>query len=150
MPCRFFAYAESARFCCSTSSVPEVVSGTLVPFPPVHHGHSGRSELNNLFSGLPESLPEELTEVLAEDRRIRIERIISTGQASPPGFWYDQDEEEWVSLLKGAARLLFADNDQSVDLQAGDHLLIPAHRKHRIEWTSSTETTLWLAVFWKS
>ena len=53
----------------------------------------------NVFS-LPElPLSEELTTVLAENENVRIERIISMGQVSAD--WYDQDETEFVVLLKG-------------------------------------------------
>jgi cupin 2 domain-containing protein len=104
--------------------------------------------MKNLFADLPAALPEELVEVLAEDQHVRIERIVSTGHASPEGFWYDQDETEWVVVLKGEAKLLFEGDDQPITMQPGDHVLIPAHRKHRVEWTTSEEPTVWLAVFY--
>ena len=102
----------------------------------------------NLFTDLPTTLPEELVEVLAENQHVRIERIVSTGHASPEGFWYDQDEAEWVVVLKGEAKLLFEDG-ASVEMTPGDHVLIPAHRKHRVEWTMPDEPTVWLAVFYR-
>ncbi len=104
--------------------------------------------MNNLFADLPLSLPEELVEVLASDEQVRIERIVSTGQASPPGFWYDQSEAEWVVVLRGEARLLLEGDREPMRMAPGDHLLIPAHRRHRVEWTSPTEPTVWLAVFY--
>jgi cupin 2 domain-containing protein len=104
--------------------------------------------MKNLFADLPAALPEELVEVLAEDQHVRIERIVSTGHASPEGFWYDQDETEWVVVLKGEAKLLFEGDDQPTTMRPGDHVLIPAHRKHRVEWTTSEEPTVWLAVFY--
>ena len=106
--------------------------------------------MNNLFQDLPNSLPEELIEVLAEFTSVRIERIISTGQKSPEDFWYDQDEHEWVVVLKGEAKLLFEDSSSPVHMKSGDHILISAHQKHRVEWTTPEEPTVWLAVFYKS
>lgn len=101
----------------------------------------------NLFADLPESLPTELTEILARSPAVRIERIVSTGQSTAKDFWYDQEEHEWVAVLKGEARLLFESESNAVLLQPGDHVLIPAHQKHRVEWTSDREPTVWLAVF---
>lgn len=101
----------------------------------------------NLFADLPTDLSEELVDVLAEGRNVRIERIVSTGHVSPPGFWYEQDEAEWVAVLKGEAKLLFDGDTASVHMKPGDHVLIPAGRRHRVEWTSDDEPTLWLAVF---
>ena len=101
----------------------------------------------NLFDNLLSGFSEELTEVLAQSKYVRIERIVSTGQASPKDSWYDQDEDEWVVVLKGQAKLLFEDEDEPVHMRPGDHINIPAHRRHRVEWTSPDEPTLWLAVF---
>lgn len=101
----------------------------------------------NLFADLPADLPDELVEVLAEGRNVRIERIVSTGQASAHGFWYDQRQAEWVVVLKGEAKLLFEGDAHPVHMKPGDHVLIPAGRRHRVEWTSDDEPTLWLAVF---
>jgi len=103
----------------------------------------------NLFADLPTALPEELAEVLAENQHVRMERIVSTGHASPAGFWYDQDDHEWVIVLKGEARLLFEGDDEPITMRSGDHVLIPAHRKHRVEWTTAKEPTIWLAVFYR-
>jgi cupin 2 domain-containing protein len=105
--------------------------------------------LANLFDKLSANLPEELVEVLAENNHCRIERIVSTGHASPEGFWYDQDEHEWVVILKGMAGLLFEDGEY-VLMKPGDHLHIPVHKKHRVEWTAPDEPTVWLAVFYES
>ena len=99
----------------------------------------------NLLSHIPTTLPEELTTVLQEDTLFRIERIISTGHRSPEGFWYDQAEHEWITVLKGAARVQF--KDRQVELGPGNWIQIPAHGKHRVEWTSPNEPTVWLAVF---
>jgi cupin 2 domain-containing protein len=101
----------------------------------------------NLLSNIPTTLPEELTTVLQENNGVRIERIVSTGHRSPDGFWYDQPENEWVMVLQGAARLAF--EDQVVELVPGDWINIPAHQKHRVEWTSPDEPTVWLAMFYR-
>ena len=100
----------------------------------------------NLLSNLPQNLPEELTTVLQKGHVVRIERIVSTGHKSPEGSWYDQPEYEWVMVLKGAARLQF--EDRVVEMMPGDWINIPAHQKHRVEWTSPSEPTVWLAVFY--
>jgi cupin 2 domain-containing protein len=103
----------------------------------------------NLFNGLPTSLPQELVEVLTQNRLVRIERIISIGQTTPEGVWYDQEEAEWVVVLRGEANLRFENDDQPTTMLPGDHVLIPAHRKHRVEWTTPDEPTVWLAVFYR-
>ena len=100
----------------------------------------------NLFAELPTELPEELFTTLVAASDVRIERIVSQGHASPADFWYDQPQDEWVMVLKGAARLRF--EDQSIELKPGDFLTIAAHRKHRVEWTTDAEPTVWLAVHW--
>ena len=102
------------------------------------------SETHNLFSDIPMSLPAEFVNVLAADANVRIERIVSYGHASPDGFWYDQDQHEWVIVLQGAARLQF--EDRIIDLKPGDHVNIPAHQRHRVIWTTPDEPTVWLAV----
>lgn len=104
--------------------------------------------MDNLFDNLPTQLPEELVTVLAAAQHVRIERIVSTGHASPEGFWYDQDEHEWVIVLKGEARLRFECGNSFI-LRPGDHVLIPAHQRHRVEWTLPEEPTVWLAVFYR-
>lgn len=102
--------------------------------------------MRNLFADLPASIPDELTETLLQADSSRIERIVSHGQASPDNFWYDQDEHEWVVVLQGAAKLAF--EDKCVELKTGDFINIPAHYKHRVEWTTPDEPTIWLAVFY--
>lgn len=103
---------------------------------------------SNLFSGIPSSLPEELVETLKATDAVRIERIVSLGHTSPEAFWYDQDTDEFVVLLKGAARLQF--ENESVEMKPGDYVEIPSRRKHRVEWTTPDEPTVWLAVHYKS
>ena len=98
----------------------------------------------NFFSAIPEELPEELTTVLRAGEGVRIERIVSHGHSSPPGFWYDQDQAEWVLVLQGAARLQF--EDRVLEMRPGDFVNIPAHQKHRVAWTTPDEPTIWLAV----
>lgn len=100
----------------------------------------------NLFAGIPASLAGEFTERLAGTKGVRVERIVSRGHASPAGFWYDQHETEWVLLVRGHARLQF-DGGVSVELKAGDHLTIPPRTRHRVEWTTDQEDTVWLVVF---
>ena len=103
----------------------------------------------NLFADLPTTLPEELIQTLVASDHVRIERIVSHGHASPEGFWYDQDEAEFVVLLKGAARLRFENSKQPLEMRPGDFINIPPHRKHRVDWTTPDEPTIWLAVFYK-
>ena len=104
--------------------------------------------MKNLFSDLPTDLSEELVDVLTENKHVHIERIVSTGHASPDGFWYDEEEHEWIVVLKGAAKLLFEGDDEPIYMKPGDFVNITAHRKHRIEWTTPDEPTVWLAVFY--
>ena len=100
----------------------------------------------NLFENLPAAAKEEEFTTLAEFRGARIERIVSTGQASPPGFWYDQEQAEWVLLLSGGAGLLLEGESEPRVLRPGDYVEIPARKKHRVEWTDAVEPTVWLAV----
>jgi len=103
--------------------------------------------LTNIFSDVPSALRDELVQVLLTKADFRIERIVSHGHASPEGFWYDQEQNEWVLLLKGAAKLRF-ENDL-VEMKSGDFINIPAHRRHRVEWTTPDEPAIWLAVFYE-
>ena len=105
--------------------------------------------MTNLLADLPQHLPNELVTTLLDATNICIERIVSHGYASPEGFWYDQDQHEWVVVLKGQARLRFEDDEQSVEMKPGDFVNIPAHKKHRVEWTTPDEPTIWLAVFYE-
>jgi cupin 2 domain-containing protein len=102
--------------------------------------------ITNIFAHIPSALPEELIEPLINAKGIRIERIVSCGHASPTDFWYDQDQHEWIVLMAGSATVLFEDREQPVELDPGDFIHIPAHRKHRVEWTTPDEPTVWLAV----
>jgi len=100
----------------------------------------------NLLADLPAALDQERFDTLLARPGIRVERIISTGQASPPGFWYDQDGDEAVLLLAGAATLRMEAEAEPRRLRPGDWLVIPAHARHRVEATSATEPTVWLAI----
>ena len=103
-------------------------------------------EPSNLYANLPQRQAEESFEMILKRPQVRIERIVSRGHASPEDFWYDQEWDEWVALLKGRAALVFETRDQPVELGPGDHLLIPAHARHRVAWTDAKEETIWLAV----
>jgi cupin 2 domain-containing protein len=100
--------------------------------------------IKNFFDELPQHLPKELVQTLIRAADVRIERIISHGHASPEGFWYDQGQHEWVIVLKGAARLQF--DDGMVEMKPGDFINIPAFKKHRVDWTTPDEPTVWLGV----
>jgi cupin 2 domain-containing protein len=102
----------------------------------------------NLFRNIPAELPEELCETLLDAEHVRIERIVSKGHCSPDGFWYDQSEHEWVILIKGHARFVI-EGEYSVEMGPGDMCNIPAHQRHRVEWTDEEDETIWLAVFYK-
>ena len=100
----------------------------------------------NLFENLPSDLPEEAFDALLKTDAVLLERIVSTGHATPAGEWYDQPRAEWVVVLRGGAGLRFEDEATVRTLKPGDHVLIPAHARHRVEWTSDTEPTVWLAL----
>lgn len=104
----------------------------------------------NLLNDLPEPTGEEIFDDLLRLPGLRIERIVSPGQVSPPGFWYDQPEPEWVLVLAGAAVLRFEDEPEPRALGPGDFADIAAHRRHRVEWTDPDRATVWLAVHYGS
>lgn len=101
------------------------------------------SVVENLFANLPVPSAQEDLLTLLQTEGFRIERIISNGQSSPPDFWYDQEQNEWVLLLTGTATIKFEDG-ASTDLCAGDYFLLESHVKHRVERTSTD--AIWLAV----
>jgi cupin 2 domain-containing protein len=103
----------------------------------------------NLLHDIPDARAGEITDVLLVQPDLRIERIVSLGQASPPGFWYNQEKAEWVLLLAGAARLRFADEPEARSLRPGDCVEIAPHRRHRVDWTDPAQPTVWLAVFYR-
>jgi cupin 2 domain-containing protein len=100
----------------------------------------------SLFEDIPAELPEEILDTLCSADGVKIERIISRGHASPEGFWYDQDQNEFVLVVQGSAGLKLEGEDEILVLKAGDYLNIGAHVRHRIEWTDSSCDTIWLAV----
>ncbi len=101
----------------------------------------------NLLLDLPNGGADEIVERLAGNGAVRIERIVSRGHISPEGFWYDQDEAEFVLVLAGAARLTFTDGE-ALALGPGDWVDIAPHRRHRVAWTDPDQPTVWLAVFY--
>lgn len=105
-------------------------------------------QINNIFQKTPEYFKEESIEILLETKAVRIERIVSKGHASPPGFWYDQDKDEFVMLLEGGAGILFEAKAELKIMKPGDYLHIPAHARHRVEWTDPLKETVWMAVFY--
>lgn len=100
----------------------------------------------NLLDDLPDAVPDEVVTAILARNGVRIERIVSHGQATPADAPYDQDADEWVLLLQGAAGLWMAGAGERT-LRPGDHVLIPARCVHRVTWTAADEPTVWLAVF---
>ncbi len=123
-----------------------MVDGQAVPrFRPLGSSSEPAGErVKNIFDDLPQHLPRELVQILVRAPDVRMERIISHGHASPADFWYDQAQPEWVIVLKGAARLQFEDG--TVEMKPGDFISIPAFKKHRVDWTTPDEPTVWLGV----
>ena len=103
--------------------------------------------VENIFSNIPEAIPDELFHTLLSKKQIKIERIVSKGHSSDLDNWYDQTQDEWIIVLEGQAILQFESPSSFVDLKKGDYLMIPAHEKHRVHWTDPNHNTIWLAVF---
>ena len=103
-------------------------------------------DIRNIFSGIQKQAPDEVLETILQTGQFKIERIISHGHATTEGEWYDQDRNEWVLVLKGNAGLLFEGDDKTVIMKTGDYINIPAHQKHRVEWTDPEEETVWLTI----
>ena len=104
------------------------------------------SKTGNIFE-LPEQLPsEELFEALLEHEKILIEKVVSSGQVTPPGDWYDQEQDEWLIVLQGEGELSYEDGSR-IKLNKGDYQFIPAHQKHRVEYTSTEPPCIWLTFF---
>ena len=103
----------------------------------------------NIFAPLPAPSPTEIFTELLAGRSFQLQRIVSTGQTSPPGQWYDQDTHEWVLLLSGAARLRIDGEAGLLQMQPGDYIHIPAHVRHRVEWTDPDQETVWLALHYQ-
>lgn len=104
--------------------------------------------MKNIFENIPGKIPNEIFEEIVSSKNIKIQRIISKGHLSPQNFWYEQEENEWVILIKGKAGLRFFDGNELIELNAGDYINIPARKKHRVEWTDTEGETIWLAVFY--
>ncbi|MCG2838443.1 cupin domain-containing protein [Photobacterium sp. WH77] len=107
----------------------------------------GNLSIQDVFSDIPDNLPEELFQTLINTSDVRIERIISRGHQTPPDEWYDQNEDEWVMVIQGAAELAFDDGRLPVRLREGQSIYLPAHCRHRVSWTAPGANTIWLAVF---
>ncbi|HXH04668.1 MAG TPA: cupin domain-containing protein [Candidatus Competibacteraceae bacterium] len=103
------------------------------------------SARGNLYASLPDARATEVFETLLAHPGCRIERIVSQGQATPPGEWWEQTWDEWVILLAGGARLR-CEGGAVMSLAPGDYLFLPAHCRHRVEWTDPARPTVWLAV----
>jgi cupin 2 domain-containing protein len=103
----------------------------------------------NLFDDIPAALAEELFTPLLAGKKFRVERIVSQGHASPPGFWYDQGENEWFIVLEGRAGLEIEGISETFELERGSIMSIPAHTRHRVAWTDPCEKTVWLAIHYR-
>ncbi|MBA4189613.1 MAG: hypothetical protein C0467_16635 [Planctomycetaceae bacterium] len=124
-----------------------LVNGQVTPrFQRLESQSIRKKGAQNFFSDLPSQLPGELVETILTAPTVRIERIVSHGHASPNGFWYDQSEHEWVLVLRGSAKLRFEGDEQLLEMNVGDFVNIPAHTKHRVEWTTPDQATVWLAI----
>jgi len=106
-------------------------------------------KLNNIFSGIPYFVQDEIFETLLKTEAFRLERIVSSGHVTPEGECYDQDMNEWVIVLSGRAGLLFEDEDQVFVMNAGDYIHIEPHQRHRVEWTDPEQKTVWLALYFR-
>ena len=107
-------------------------------------------EAKNLLDGIPTGIPEELITAIHGTGGLRIERIVSQGQSSPEGFWYDQDEHEWVVVIEGRAVVQFEGEAEAIELQRGSYLNIPARARHRVVWTDPDQKTVWLAIHYRA
>lgn len=99
----------------------------------------------NIFDAIPDDIKKEVFENIIENDKFKLERIISEAHASPPEFWYDQDKNEFVMLLKGSAQISFREG-RNIILKPGDYIIIPANTEHRVDWTDEAEITIWLAL----
>jgi len=105
--------------------------------------------ISNIYSDIPKELPNELFEKIIQNGSFKLERIISKGHSTPKGKWYNQSEEEWVVVLKGSAGISIEGEAGTVVLKPGDYIHLPAHLKHRVEWTDATTETVWLALYYQ-
>jgi cupin 2 domain-containing protein len=100
----------------------------------------------NALSELPDAIDAEVSQLLLKRRGVKFERIVSRGQSSPEGFWYDQSQHEFVFVVAGRALLEF-DSGETKQLEAGDWIQIDAHARHRVAWTDPNVATVWLVAF---
>ena len=105
------------------------------------------AQFSNIFGQVPTGLDEEQFIALAETRDFKLARIVSKGQATPDGEWYDQERAEWMVVLKGSAGLRFEDETHDRVLAKGDFVEIAPHRRHRVTWTDADGPTIWLALY---
>ncbi|HDS16574.1 MAG TPA: cupin domain-containing protein [Proteobacteria bacterium] len=106
------------------------------------------SEQSSLLTNIPHYLPQEVFETICRGDNLRIERILSWGQASPEGFWFDQDDNEFVVLIQGRALLRIEGRKEPLRLEPGDYINLAAHVKHRVEWTEPDAVTIWLVIYY--
>jgi len=104
-----------------------------------------KNSTDNILSGIPEALPQELEQLLLENEHLSIRRILSKGHSAPAQGWYEQQDNEWVLVLKGEGIIEFTDHSER-HMQEGDYSYIPALKKHRVKWTPEQEVTIWLAI----
>jgi cupin 2 domain-containing protein len=110
-----------------------------------------KPQSGSLGAGLPQApIDSELFETLAAHGGVRVERIVSTGQVTPPGEWFDQPHDEWVVIIAGAAHLRIEGEENYRKLESGDWIMLPAHCRHRVTWTQEDPPTVWLAVHFAS
>ncbi len=101
--------------------------------------------MENIFKNIPVKLKDELFESIISNDNFKLERIVSDGHITENDFWYDQEQDEWVILLSGQAVIEY-ENLEKIDLLPGDYIIIPAHKTHRVVYTSQKEKTVWLAL----
>ncbi len=104
-----------------------------------------KNSTDNILSGIPEALPQELEQLLLENEHLSIRRILSKGHSAPAQGWYEQQDNEWVLVVKGEGIIEFTDHSER-HMQEGDYCYIPALKKHRVKWTPEQEVTIWLAI----
>lgn len=109
-------------------------------------GGGAGSIMKSMLTDLPADKAQEHFEELLTRPGVKLERIVTYGQATPLGEWYDQAWDEWVMVVQGEAKLLLELGDQLLHMKPGDHVMLPAHCRHRVEWTPDDQTTIWLAL----
>lgn len=108
--------------------------------------HMKKIPYGNIFANLPRIKKQEVFQVLVKNKKLTLERIISTGQVTKEGQWLKQKHNEWVVLLKGKAILRFWGKKKLLSLKRGDYVFIPKDLKHRVEWTAPDQKSVWLAL----